>query len=275
MVEEKVLVFRENTYEFLKVHSVGYCNFKNNRTMNFWRANVWHALYYVHSGTGSLNIRGKKYELKPGSFYLIIPNEPIKYVYDEVNPMSYSWITFYPTFAEEIANVLGFTSDTPVRTAKSPQKMDRIFNDLLSKETTTPDTYFHTLSLLMKILASEVSNVEAPRFTIQHETQVMNAKQLIELNYANVNFNIHVLSEILYINHSQLSRIFKNVTGITPVSYLIDVRLKHAGELLCKKKYTIKELCEAVGFGDEWHFMRSFKKKYGVTVSEYRKKHIK
>ena len=59
---------------------------------------------------------------------------------------------------------------------------------------------------------------------------------------------------------------------MTVVKFLSEVRLKKAAELLSEKDYRIKELCAETGFNDELYFMKIFKKKYGMTVKEYREK---
>ena len=233
--------------------------------------NVWHALYYVRSGTGTLTIRNKTYDLYPGAFYFVTPNEAVLYHSDETNPVQYYWIAVYPEFAEEIEKIMGFTEDKPVREANKPEKIVKIFEHLLAQKTATSEAYFETLSSIMKILALEFSNVEYVETASVHKTFAENVKKQIDLNYTNPNFHIEAVAQMLYVSHAHMSRIFKEVMGITPVRYLIEVRLNYAAKLLKEPHTKVRDLCEACGFGDEAHFMKSFKKKFGVTVNEYKK----
>lgn len=59
---------------------------------------------------------------------------------------------------------------------------------------------------------------------------------------------------------------------MTPINYLILVRLNAALHLLTDKQQTIKNIAYELGFTDDAHFCRSFKKYYGVTPGEYQKK---
>lgn len=270
--EPKFLIFNENSYSFLKIHGIGYNDFGKNNISDFLTTNVWHALYYVQSGTGSFSIRGNTYPLEAGTFFFITPNEPIKYTSDNNNPIRYYWVSFYPVFAAEISEILGFTDGQPTHITKFPQKIEWLFETLLEAKSATPEAYFMTLSSLMQMLATEFSKVSMPKSTIRQETFVQNAKQMIHLNYTNPEFHIDTIANMLYISHAHLSRVFKEMTGTTPVHYLVEVRLNRATELLREKDYTVKELCSAVGFIDEWHFMKSFKKRFGVTIQEYRKR---
>lgn len=271
--DPKSLVFKENTYAFLKIHSIGYNDFKKNNTSNFLTTNVWNALYFVQSGTGNFSIRGNTYPLGAGSFFFITPNEPVKYYSDNNDPIRYYWISFYSILADEIREILDFTDEEPTHMAKAPEKVEWLFKSLLEAKSATSDVYFMTLSALMQILSTEFSKISVSKFSLRQETLVQNAKQLIDLNYTNPEFHIGTIAQMLYISHSHISRLFKEKTGITPVAYLSEVRLNNAANLLSTNFYTVKELCSAVGFVDEWHFMKCFKKRFGMTIQEYRKQY--
>lgn len=269
--EPKSLTFKENSYKFLKINSVGYNDFGLSKTSGFLTTNVWHALYYVRSGHGSITIRNKTYPLQKGCFYFITPNESVKYESDVDNPIQYYWFAIYPSFAEEIARILGFTDAEPIRSATKQDKIVKVFEKLMTYKTATPESYFATLSAITKILSLEFSNVEYVENTSAHKVFAESVKQQIDLNYTNPNFHIDAVAHLLYVSHAHMSRIFKEVMGLSPVRYLIEVRLNYAAKLLKDPETKVKDLCEACGFGDEAHFMKSFKKKFGMTVNEYKK----
>ncbi len=269
--EPKWLAFKENAYKFLKINSMGYNDFALNKISGFLTTNVWHALYFVRNGSGTLTVRNQTYTLTPGCFYFITPNESVLYHSDETDPIQYYWISVYPEFAEEIERIMGFTEDKPVRPANKPDKIIKIFERLMAIKTATSEAYFETLSAIMKILSLEFSNVEYVENTSVHKAFAENVKKQIDLNYTNPNFHIEAVAQMLYVSHAHMSRIFKEVMGITPVRYLIEVRLNYAAKLLKEPGTKVKDLCEQCGFGDEAHFMKSFKKKFGITVNQYRK----
>lgn len=269
--EPKSLVFKENSYKILKINSIGYNDFGKSKISGFLTTNVWHALYYIRNGSGTITIRNKTYPLSRGSFYFITPNESVKYDSDKDSPLQYYWVAVYPGFAEEIARILGFTEESPVRPTTKPDKIVKVFEKLMTFKTATPESYFATLSAITKILSLEFSNVEYVENSSAHEVFAESVKQQIDLNYTNPNFHIEAVAQMLYVSHAHMSRIFKEVMGMSPVRYLIEVRLNYAAKLLNDPETKVKDLCEACGFGDEAHFMKSFKKKFGMTVNEYKK----
>ena len=63
----------------------------------------------------------------------------------------------------------------------------------------------------------------------------------------------------------------KSMTGLSPVEFIREMRLKRAAQLLEEHKYNITEVTYMVGMNDSRYFAKCFKNTYGVTPSEYRK----
>ena len=66
----------------------------------------------------------------------------------------------------------------------------------------------------------------------------------------------------------------KNMTGLSPVEFIREMRIKRAAQLLEDRKYNITEVTYMVGMNDSRYFAKCFKNTYGVTPSEYRKQYF-
>ncbi len=64
--------------------------------------------------------------------------------------------------------------------------------------------------------------------------------------------------------------LFKTITGVPPAKYLKSLRMQQAATLLTTTFLSVKEIVRRVGLTDESHFVRDFKRLYGMTPSEYR-----
>ena len=62
----------------------------------------------------------------------------------------------------------------------------------------------------------------------------------------------------------------KNMTGLSPVEFIREMRIKRAAQLLEERQYNITEVTYMVGMNDSRYFAKCFKNTYGVTPSEYR-----
>ncbi len=72
------------------------------------------------------------------------------------------------------------------------------------------------------------------------------------------------------VNPFYLSKLFKEETGENFIDYVTDLRLEKAKELLKEGKLSIKELSWATGYPDQNYFSKVFRKKFGVTPTEFR-----
>ncbi|MHA7966186.1 helix-turn-helix domain-containing protein [Paenibacillus sp. CAU 1782] len=69
---------------------------------------------------------------------------------------------------------------------------------------------------------------------------------------------------------SYLSRVFKKRFDVSPINYLIAIRMELATERLIQTELTIQEIAESVGYVDSYHFSRVFKNHVGSSPQSYR-----
>ncbi len=82
--------------------------------------------------------------------------------------------------------------------------------------------------------------------------------------------SIRILSKAVNLSSARLRQLFKKDAGRSPMQYLRDLRMQTACELLRSTFLSIKEITARSGIGDTSHFGHDFKKRYGVTPSEFR-----
>lgn len=78
------------------------------------------------------------------------------------------------------------------------------------------------------------------------------------------------VAELLGLNPSYFSQLFKQATGETFVHYRIRMRMEKAKLLLAMPHYRITDVSYEVGYADHPHFTKTFKKVTGLSPSEYR-----
>jgi transcriptional regulator GlxA family with amidase domain len=97
------------------------------------------------------------------------------------------------------------------------------------------------------------------------------AISVIEKHIANCKFTVEILAQDLRISRRQLFRKFKAFIDCTPKTFVRDMRLKRAAQLLRDSQMTILEITYAVGFCDPNNFRTVFRKKFGMLPSIYAK----
>ena len=76
----------------------------------------------------------------------------------------------------------------------------------------------------------------------------------------------------LCMSRSQLARKLRAVIDMTPAAYILDIRLREVKRLLSvTPPLTLLDIALRCGFTDHAHLTNTFKRKYGVTPSQYMK----
>ena len=82
--------------------------------------------------------------------------------------------------------------------------------------------------------------------------------------------DIGELADSLGFTSAYLSKIFKRYTGTTPIKMLTNIRIHNAKKLLLHTNYTIQEIGKEVGYPDQFHFSKTFRKVVGMNPSAFR-----
>ena len=103
-----------------------------------------------------------------------------------------------------------------------------------------------------------------------HEHQaVKRAREYIDAHYAE-NITLEQLAQVAYLSPFHLARVFHDEVGLPPHAYLTQLRIQHAQTLLARN-YPITEVAFEVGFVDQSHLHKRFKRIIGMTPGQYRK----
>lgn len=119
----------------------------------------------------------------------------------------------------------------------------------------------------------EVLGTNMPREVPGDKTAALMEKvqKHLQYNYMMYDISLDSVSQILNINASYFSALFKRFFGVNFVEYLTDLRMNAAKELLADPLRPTAEIASMVGYESPNYFARAFKKKTGMTPTEYRR----
>ncbi len=133
----------------------------------------------------------------------------------------------------------------------------------------------YTITQLKNLLKNELGGyLEMSREAIEAESAkpVRQARQYINEHYSE-KIVLEDIAEIVSLNPVYFSVLFKKETGTNFSTYLVNVRLEKAKEMLSSTNETIAAVGESVGYKDSRYFSQIFTKTVGVKPVLYRKLH--
>lgn len=137
-------------------------------------------------------------------------------------------------------------------------------------------SYVHTLDGMLDVM--QVKLLECVR-SMRHRLSeperyvVRRIIQLVDENYYNPDVNLQVLAGQIFLSPNYVGSLFKKSTGVSFSDYLCRHRLMAAEKLLVEQGMRVSTVAEAVGIPNVSYFCVQFRNAYGVTPSNYKKKH--
>ncbi|TVY06845.1 response regulator transcription factor [Paenibacillus cremeus] len=98
------------------------------------------------------------------------------------------------------------------------------------------------------------------------------AMQLVLRNIGG-SISLESVAASLSVHSVTLSRIFKQHTGENFVRYVVRQKMKQAERLVLESDRKVGDIADEVGYADYRYFTLLFKQAYGLTPTDYRKKH--
>ncbi len=86
------------------------------------------------------------------------------------------------------------------------------------------------------------------------------------------NCSLQLIAREMNMNANYLGQLFKRETGKTYSTYVTELRIERARELLASGEMSINEIAAALGFNDYFYFLKTFKRVSGCTPKQYRQR---
>ena len=126
-----------------------------------------------------------------------------------------------------------------------------------------------------KRASSESLKGKSPLHYVVPESRIPNPRVRDVTDFMNANLHrrtrLAVLAGAANLSSSRFSRAFKPQTGISPGESLRRLRMENARHLLATTLLSIKEIMAMAGYNSKSHFVRHFRRSFGLAPSEYRK----
>ncbi len=168
---------------------------------------------------------------------------------------------------EELTRGTRFVVEIPIDEEKK-------ITNLNSKDKLLPKQYPQYFSTIHKRLTNHFDHTDkiqkaAEAKSPEYGVFMKKVNAVIHSNLDNCDFSVDGLADAMALSRAQLFRKVKQLTQMSPSTYIRFTRLEEAKRLLQSKKVdcNVTEVSYSVGFANVSHFTRSFKRQFGMNPS--------
>lgn len=267
-IEDLSVPLRINNCGYYRVHTTPVIETPHPEGRNDYQ------LLYIAHGKGYFYFKntGEESIVQKGNMILFRPGEPQVYYYYAVDKTEVYWVHFTGADVEKYLDHYELPKDENVFFTGVSPDYPWIFNQIIRELQLQRVNYEEMLRILLRqaLLAINryVKEGEGKKSDLVNEME--RAAHYFEENY-NKKISIeqyaqeHLMSVNWFINS------FKNIMKVTPMQYIMSLRINAAKGFFDSTNKNVTEVAEAVGYENSLYFSRVFKKHTGFAPSEYRK----
>lgn len=232
-------------------------------------------LLYVFAGAVHFHFDHEENEtvVTAGNMVIYRPKEFQKYEYYAADRTQVYWVHFTGSNVTNILRSYGIRDDMRVFYAGTSLEYERIFKRMISELQHCRADYEEMLTLLLRHLLILIHRQVSKQRVLKNE--YLEYEMDLAAQYFNDHYNsaisIQEYARSRGMSISWFIRNFKGYTGVTPMQYILSIRITNAQVLLESTTYTVTEIGRIVGYENPLYFSRIFHKQKGFSPSEYRK----
>jgi AraC-like DNA-binding protein len=226
---------------------------------------------YITRGSGIYETRSGRFPIKPGSLMVTRPGIWHRYKPDRKSGWTENYTGFDGRIPRELFSQGRAWAEKPVHYIGNREEFidtyHKIFEIVLDEK---PGFQQVASGMIMKLLGYLVSFEKQRNFSGKRmEKVIRNVCFEIRENIGK-EIDFKQFAEENNVGYSYFRKMFKQYTGIAPVKYQLDLKIRRAREMLASSDLSIKEIAYEMGFQSIHYFSRIFKKKTGMSPSEIR-----
>jgi len=239
----------------------------------------YYLFHYVFSGKGRVYYFddegiSKVFHVKGGEGFMIWPGQIARYIADEYDPWTYTWVGFAGLKAQGFVTQLGLTAKHPIYTARSLEEdsilRDKFLSIVNSANCPPIELIGHFYLFFSTLIESSVARKKTPGDSLR-AFYVNEAISYMERHFQE-KISIDDIAAFCSLDRSYLGKIFKTELKTSPQDFLIRYRVSKACELMKTTDNNIGDICGMVGYPNLFTFSRAFKKIIGESPREWRTK---
>lgn len=225
-------------------------------------------IHFVVSGRGVFQCDDRVYSVSAGQGFLILPDEETFYQADEAEPWHYAWVGYRGMQAETLTRSAGLDAMHRIFTAVDPQAVWDALSTMREDARRLRLIQMASAGNLLRFL-SLIAPAQDPVFGNRTWEYCEKARWYLEGRYDR-DVSIQETADFVGLSRSQLYRIMMETYGCSPKTLLLQIRMRHARQMLTATSMPMEEIACRIGLRTGAQFGAAFKAFCGISPGAYR-----
>ena len=230
-------------------------------------------LLYIASGKAHFYFNGIHTVVNEGNMILYRPDEEQCYYYYAPDKTEVYWVHFTGRHVDSILEYYQLPETGNLFYTGTSADYQWMYRQMIQELQLCRQNYEELVSLLLRQIFIMINRhiTEDKKVGSNIYNEIERATHYFNENY-NKDINIDEYAASRHMSTCWFIRSFRQVAKVTPMQYILSLRMANAQNLLETTDYNISEVAAAVGYDNALYFSRLFHKHMGVSPTEYRKK---
>ncbi len=228
-----------------------------------------YVLWIVSEGTIKIQASGKEMILEKGDAYVFFPQTAYK-AECLSEPCAIMFTHFNYQIAHNVRALEIYAIDDCFK-YQTIKKQVNLYTDMIKQYSQNKSVSSLTLKGNLLLMLARLIELKGKKTVADGKHKKSISRLLPALDYIAENVHEHItikmLANTVFCSEKYFSSLFKEAFGISPMKYIVDIKLNKALEYLSTKQHTIKDISASLGFADQFVFSKSFKRKFGLSPS--------
>ena len=229
-------------------------------------------ILYISKGKGTFTSEStRKTNIRKGQIIVLFPGQWHTYCPSTDTGWNEYYIGFEGSIIDNLIQNKFISADNQVLDVGVNEELVNLYSNAIQvAKDDKKNTQQYLAGIVLHIIGMVISYSQNRSLKLNKSGQIMERAKIIMTENIHRKIDIQQVATNLGTSYSWFRKEFKEYTGFSPAQFFQEQKLRKAKELLLETNLSIKEIAFKLDFSSYEYFLSFFRKRVGVTPSEYR-----
>lgn len=228
-------------------------------------------IIFCFAGSGEFSTSTCQGVIKEGDVLFLPKGTKHQYKSNNKTPWSIYWVHIEGHLFEQFMDFIGVNNTNLILNISNQKAFINEFEQLLATRNKSYqlNSFILAANIIKKMFALFTMNSNVKPAQLKQDFNLSKVTGFMEENISQ-QINLQQIADAFKLSKFYFAKKFLQHTGVSPIRYFLELKIKHACKLLDESNISVKDVALKIGYDDPYYFSRLFKKIMGLSPTQYR-----